>query len=210
MDCSSSVEPQAPLPMGFSRQEYWRGLSFPSPGDLPDPGIKPASLVSPALAGGLFTTSATWESVTFPSGNKIGWIFFNLYSSYICVCVCVYICVCIYIYVCIYIHTYPPSQLPIKNNFFLWPMHTIKPIRSHAPAWVGPQLTSRGVVCEVFSLKNQLITCSVPPWEIPSASIWSLWIQIVKGASGLLKIIVYLGLNAFIHKMKEITLCNKN
>ena len=42
---------QAPLSMGFPRQEYCRELSFPSPGDLPDPGIKPAS---PALAGGFF------------------------------------------------------------------------------------------------------------------------------------------------------------
>ena len=42
--------------MGFSRQEYWSGLPFPSPGDLPDPGIKPASPVSPALAGGFLTT----------------------------------------------------------------------------------------------------------------------------------------------------------
>ena len=38
---------QAPLSMGFSRQEYWSGLPLPSPGDLPDPGIKPVSLVSP-------------------------------------------------------------------------------------------------------------------------------------------------------------------
>ena len=56
-----SVAHQAPLSMGFSRQEYWSGLSFPSPGDLPDPGIKPASLKSPALAGRFFTTMATWE-----------------------------------------------------------------------------------------------------------------------------------------------------
>ena len=48
---------QAPLSMGFPRQEYWSGLPFPSPGDLPDPGIEPESLVSPALAGGFFTTS---------------------------------------------------------------------------------------------------------------------------------------------------------
>ena len=45
---------QAPLSMGFSRQEYWSGLPFPSPGDLPDPGIEPASLMSPALVGGFF------------------------------------------------------------------------------------------------------------------------------------------------------------
>ena len=54
---------QAPLSMGFSRQEYWSGLPCPPPGDLPDPGIKPASLMSPALAGEFFTTSATWEAL---------------------------------------------------------------------------------------------------------------------------------------------------
>ena len=42
--------------MGFSRQESWGGLPFPPAGDLPDPGTEPASLVFPALAGGLFTT----------------------------------------------------------------------------------------------------------------------------------------------------------
>ena len=47
--------------MGFSRQEYWSGLPFPSPGDLPDPGIKPLYLTSPALAGGFFTTIALWD-----------------------------------------------------------------------------------------------------------------------------------------------------
>ena len=49
---------QAPLSIVFSRQEYWGGLPFPSPGDLPDPGIKPMSLKSPALAGGFFTARA--------------------------------------------------------------------------------------------------------------------------------------------------------
>ena len=49
------------LSMGFSRQEYCSGLPFPSPGDLPDPGIEPVSLRSLALAGGFFTTRATWE-----------------------------------------------------------------------------------------------------------------------------------------------------
>ena len=47
-----TVARQAPPSMGFSRQEYWSGLPFPSPGYLPGPGIKPASLASPALAGG--------------------------------------------------------------------------------------------------------------------------------------------------------------
>ena len=47
---------QAPLSMGFSRQNYWSGLPFPPPGDLPNPGIQPVSLTSLALAGGFFTT----------------------------------------------------------------------------------------------------------------------------------------------------------
>ena len=50
------VAHQAPLPMEFSRQEYWRGLPFPPPGDLPNPGIELESLVPPALAGKVFTT----------------------------------------------------------------------------------------------------------------------------------------------------------
>ena len=53
---------QAPLSMRFPRQEYWSRLPFLSPGDLPDPGIEPVSLMSPALAGGFSTTSATWEA----------------------------------------------------------------------------------------------------------------------------------------------------
>ena len=48
---------QAPLSVGFSRQEYWRGLPFPSPGDLPNPGIELTSLAFIALAGGFFTTA---------------------------------------------------------------------------------------------------------------------------------------------------------
>ena len=51
-----TVAHQAPLSMGFSRQEYWSGLSCSPPGDLPHPGIEPASPKSPALAGRFFTT----------------------------------------------------------------------------------------------------------------------------------------------------------
>ena len=51
--------------LGFSRQEYWSGLPCPPPGDLSHPGIKPASLISPALGGGFFTTSATWSLLLF-------------------------------------------------------------------------------------------------------------------------------------------------
>ena len=50
----------APLSTGFSRPEYWSRLPCPPPGDLPDPGIEPTSLMSPALADGFFTT---WEAL---------------------------------------------------------------------------------------------------------------------------------------------------
>ena len=57
---------QAPLSMGFSRQEYWSGLSFPPPGDLPNPEIKPTSA---ALAGGFLTTEPPGKSHMYPSAN---------------------------------------------------------------------------------------------------------------------------------------------
>ena len=74
---------QAPLLMGFSQQEYWSGLPFPTPGDLLNPEIKPTSLASPALAGEFF--------ITVPPGKTY-------------MCVCVYVCVCMY--VCMYVYTY--------------------------------------------------------------------------------------------------------
>ena len=52
-----TVALQAPLSMGFPRQEYWNGLPCPPPGDLPDPGIEPTSVASPELAGGFFITA---------------------------------------------------------------------------------------------------------------------------------------------------------
>ena len=58
-----TVARQAPLSMGFSRQEYWSGLLFPYPGDLPDLTIKPTSLISPILAGRFFATRVTWEAL---------------------------------------------------------------------------------------------------------------------------------------------------
>ena len=53
-----TVACQSPLSMEFSRQEYWSGLLFPTPGDLPNPGIKPESPVSPALAGGFLESES--------------------------------------------------------------------------------------------------------------------------------------------------------
>ena len=52
-----TIARQAPVSIGFPRQEYGSVLPFPSPGDLPDPGIKPGSFVSPVLAGEFFTTA---------------------------------------------------------------------------------------------------------------------------------------------------------
>ena len=67
--CRLSVTPwtvslQAPLSMGLSRQEYWSGLPFPSPGDLPNPGIEPTSTMSSALADGFYTTDAPEKPLT--------------------------------------------------------------------------------------------------------------------------------------------------
>ena len=72
---------QAPLSMGFSRQEYWSGFPFSSPGDLPNPGIEPSFLTSPALVGVSFTTLAPpghqgspspleWVAVPFCRGSS--------------------------------------------------------------------------------------------------------------------------------------------
>ena len=73
-----TIAHQAPLSMGFSRQEYWSGLQCPPPEDLLNPGFEPMSVMSPALAGEFFTTNTSWEapsSCTSPhhslSSNKI-------------------------------------------------------------------------------------------------------------------------------------------
>ena len=57
-----TVACQAPLSVGFSRQEYWRGTPCPPPGHLPNSGTEPTSLMSPALEGKFFTTSTTWHN----------------------------------------------------------------------------------------------------------------------------------------------------
>ena len=91
-----TVAHQAPLSMGFSRQEYWSGLPCPSPGDLPNPGIKPTSLMSPALAGRFFTTSATWEAQKGPWMVPINLTYVNISILYVSlslsVCARVYVC----------------------------------------------------------------------------------------------------------------------
>ena len=67
-----TVAHQAPLSMGFSRQEYWSGLPFPSPGDLPHPGIKlrsPALQAVSCISGGFFTEQASKETPNLPSAS---------------------------------------------------------------------------------------------------------------------------------------------
>ena len=66
-----TVAHQAPLSMGFSRQEYWRGLSCPPSGDLPNPGIELASLKSPALAGIFFTAEPPGEPKSNTNKQKM-------------------------------------------------------------------------------------------------------------------------------------------
>ena len=76
---SNSLQPMdssllAHLSMEFSRQEYWSSLPFPTPGDLPDPGIETASLVSPELAGRFLATRGhLGRFVYFDSKNSIYW-----------------------------------------------------------------------------------------------------------------------------------------
>ena len=57
--------------VGFPRQEYWSGLPFPSPRDLPDPGIEPRSPVAPTLAGGFFTTEPLEKQCRYTSNENL-------------------------------------------------------------------------------------------------------------------------------------------
>ena len=66
-----TIVSQAPLSLEFSRQEYWNGFPFSSPGDLPDPGIEP---VSPALAGVFFTTELPGKRLAWYESNPKGWL----------------------------------------------------------------------------------------------------------------------------------------
>ena len=76
---------QASLSMGFSRQEYWRGLPCPPPEDLPDPGIEPGS---PALAGGFFTTEYV-PRLTMDAWNPIYTTIYTTFPPiYTCLCLC--------------------------------------------------------------------------------------------------------------------------
>ena len=74
-----TVAHQAPLSMGFFRQEYWSGLPFPSPGDLPDPGVESAS---PVLAGGFFTTEPLGKAMKLGNRAHYTVIFLCIYLKF--------------------------------------------------------------------------------------------------------------------------------
>ena len=75
-----TVAHQAPLSVGFSRQQHWSELPRPPPEDLPDPGIKPTSLMSPTLAGRFLISRATWEALDLNThqlilrGTWVSWL----------------------------------------------------------------------------------------------------------------------------------------
>ena len=72
---------QAPLSLGFFRQEYWRGLPSPPPGDLPNPGIEPMSLTSPALAAVSLTLASPGKPIgTLKLFKDMGWLIYFKYS----------------------------------------------------------------------------------------------------------------------------------
>ena len=114
---------QAPLSMGFSRQEYWSGLPCPPPGNLPNPGIKPVTLMSPALIGGFvfflsfffFTTCTVWEARISLSN----FIFMWSVSIYIC-----------FQFFCVYL-------LFTNPGYLRWLAWTDK---GEAPFWLTPRL----------------------------------------------------------------------
>ena len=80
-----TVAHQPPLSMGFPRQEYWSELSFPSPEDFPNSGIKPMSLVSSTLAGRFFATSTTWEALFYRWKKPIQIVQFSASQTWACI-----------------------------------------------------------------------------------------------------------------------------
>ena len=98
-----TVARQTPVPLGVSRQECWRGLPFPPPGDLRDSGTEPVSLTSPTLAAGFFTSSTTWCVCVGVCAYVCLCVCMSVYvwmfvcgSVYTCICVCIVsVCVCL-------------------------------------------------------------------------------------------------------------------
>ena len=143
---------QAPLSMGFSRQEYWSGLPCPSPGHLPDPGIEPVSLMSPSLAGGLFTTSTSWEALFSTIAALQGCVNFSCTAKWIS-----------YTYMCIWVGF---SELYSRFSLVIYFIHGINsvnmsvPISQFSPPH-PPALVSIYLFCTSVSLT---LFCSFLIW----------------------------------------------
>ena len=112
-----TVARQAPLSMGLPRQEYWSRLPFPSPGDLPDPGIKPMSLISSALAGGFFTTSITWEALSCATGHQNP-LWRNVYVGSSAHFLFLFFCFSLSCMSCLYVFEINPLSVASVTNIF--------------------------------------------------------------------------------------------
>ena len=138
------VAHQVPLSMGLFRQEYWRGLPFPSPGDLPDPRTEP---VSPPLASGFFTNA--------PLG-KPRW----------------YMSIFIYSYVYMYAHSYDLGYFGIQKQLIKWTtMYLLDTFCAPSPR---PQTASFNVIRKLEHLlsflEDVLVLCG-PTYMVASTVI---------------------------------------
>ena len=98
--------------MGFSRQEYWKGLPCSPLGDLPNPGIEPVSLMSLELAGKFFTSSATWEAAELGNVFNYTHVHHPVYMHK-----CMYVCKCVYSYTYFRDHEFIPIT-PVSVHFY--------------------------------------------------------------------------------------------
>ena len=117
-----SMACQTPLIMRFPRQEYWSGLPCPPPEDLPDPGIKPMSIMSPTLACEFFTPGALfclkWQKAALYPGVREGLKFRGLSWRF------------------------GGAEIPLMSSFscqMLWDIYTNRPARSHLGGASKPQ-----------------------------------------------------------------------
>ena len=120
---------QAPLSMGFSRQEHWSGLPFPTPGDLPDPGIKSMSLMPPAVAGGFFTTSMTLEVLIIDKYHPTT-LFLIVLSLF---------CVSFFLLLC-FLPREVPLAFAVKQTWWCWILLTFSCLESF---WFLHQIWTR-------------------------------------------------------------------
>ena len=128
---SWTVDRQAPLSMGFFRQDYWSGLPFPPPGALPDPEIEPVSACVSCIAGvtlRLNIGNLIWEAMIRRCRARwtFHWKFIHIKFVFqrVYVYICMYMCIYMYIYIYIYIYFLVDWPLTYRENnlFKLWVM----------------------------------------------------------------------------------------